>query len=304
MVPAPIRAPYNPRVGSFGRYIVAVASVALAVAVLELLGPSVNGATAAQVLLLVLLIAARFCGTGPAIVALLCAVAGFSRYFVTATGLAVGDPSDWAALAAFIIMAVVVGELASRAERRAARSAGGPPGDRAALSGTAGGVRSRERSGSRAPQRTAQGGAARRADAQPAHAADGDQGVGHGAHRRSNTPRRIDAVPRGAPRAARGDRRGIRSAEPVHRGAFGRRHRFASAARPAGRPRRRHRADGPGARRNGHARLSNGTRHRRGPAAAVCRRRVDRRSAVHPARQREQVRAAGIDDPHQRGGGR
>src|SRR4029077_13776837 len=94
LVPAPIRAPYNPRVGSFGRYIVAVASVALAVAVLGLLGPSGSGATAAQVLLLVLLIAARFCGTGPAIVALLCAGAGFSRYFLTATGLASGDPTD------------------------------------------------------------------------------------------------------------------------------------------------------------------------------------------------------------------
>jgi two-component system sensor histidine kinase KdpD len=49
----------------------------------------------------------------------LCAAAGFFRYFVTATGLAFGDPNDWAQLTAFIIMAVVVGELASRAERRA-----------------------------------------------------------------------------------------------------------------------------------------------------------------------------------------
>jgi two-component system sensor histidine kinase KdpD len=111
--------------GSFKRYVVAVVSVALAVAVLELLGPTVNGATAAQVLLLVLIIDARFCGTGPAIVASLCAVAGFSRYFVTPTGFAIGDPNDWAALAAFIIMAVVVGELASRAERRAREAQAG-----------------------------------------------------------------------------------------------------------------------------------------------------------------------------------
>ena len=111
--------------GSFKRYVVAVVSVALAVAVLELLGPTVNGATAAQVLLLVLIIDARFCGTGPAIVASLCAVAGFSRYFVTPTGFAIGDPDDWAALAAFIIMAVVVGELASRAERRAREAQAG-----------------------------------------------------------------------------------------------------------------------------------------------------------------------------------
>jgi two-component system sensor histidine kinase KdpD len=109
----------------FQRYFFAVASVALAIAVLELLGPSVNGATAAQILLLVLIIDARFCGTGPAIVASLCAAAGFSRYFVTPSGFAVGDSSDVAALAAFIIMAVVVGELASRAERRAREAQAG-----------------------------------------------------------------------------------------------------------------------------------------------------------------------------------
>jgi K+-sensing histidine kinase KdpD len=87
--------------------------------VLELLGPTMNGATAAQILLLVLIMDARFFGTGPAVVASLCAAAGFSRYFVTPSGFTVGDLSDLAALAAFIIMAVVVGELASSAERRA-----------------------------------------------------------------------------------------------------------------------------------------------------------------------------------------
>jgi two-component system sensor histidine kinase KdpD len=118
-------APYNRRVGRFQRYFFAMASVAVAIAVLELLGPSVNGATAAQILLLVLIIAARFCGTGPAIVASVCAAAGFSRYFVTPSGFAVGDSSDLAALTAFIIMAVVVGELASRAERRAREALAG-----------------------------------------------------------------------------------------------------------------------------------------------------------------------------------
>ena len=115
----------NQKMARFQRYFFAVASVALAIAVLELLGPTVNGATAAQILLLVLIIDARFCGTGPAIVASLCAAAGFSRYFVTPSGFAVGDSSDVAALAAFIIMAVVVGELASRAERRAREAQAG-----------------------------------------------------------------------------------------------------------------------------------------------------------------------------------
>jgi K+-sensing histidine kinase KdpD len=100
-------------------YVAASAAVGLAIAVLELIGPSVNGATAAQLLLLVLLLSARFCGTGPALVASIAAVIGFSYYIVTPEGLAVGDPNDWAALAAFIIIAAVGGELASRAERRA-----------------------------------------------------------------------------------------------------------------------------------------------------------------------------------------
>jgi len=112
-------------VGRLRNYFIAVGAVAVAVAVLELSGPTVNGATAAQLLLLVLIIAARFLGTGPAILASFCAAAGFSRYFITPKGFAFGDPSDWAALGAFIIMAVVVGELASRAERRAAEAQAG-----------------------------------------------------------------------------------------------------------------------------------------------------------------------------------
>jgi two-component system sensor histidine kinase KdpD len=107
---------------SFRSYLAAVGSVALAIAVLELVGHSVNGANAAQVLLLVLLLDARFCGAGPAIVASLCAAVGFSHYFITPTGFKFGDPNDWVSLAAFVTMAVVGGELASRAERRAAEA--------------------------------------------------------------------------------------------------------------------------------------------------------------------------------------
>jgi len=92
---------------------------------LELVGPTVNGVTAAQVLLLVILLDARFCGTLPAFVASIGAVIGFTRHFVTPGGFAFGDPNDWAALISFIIIAVVGGELASRAERRAAEAQAG-----------------------------------------------------------------------------------------------------------------------------------------------------------------------------------
>jgi K+-sensing histidine kinase KdpD len=107
------------------RYGLAVGSVALAVAVLELLGPSNSGPTAAQVLLLVLIIDGWFFGAGPAVVASLCAAVGLSRYFVTPEGFALGDRGDWAQLISFIILAVVVGLLASRAERRAREAQAG-----------------------------------------------------------------------------------------------------------------------------------------------------------------------------------
>ena len=101
------------------RYGLAIVSVALAVAVLELLGSAVNGPTAAQLLMLVIIITGSLFGRGPAIVASVAAVAGFSRYFVTPTGFSFGDRGDWAQLVSFVILALVVGELASRAERRA-----------------------------------------------------------------------------------------------------------------------------------------------------------------------------------------
>ncbi|HVZ19655.1 MAG TPA: ATP-binding protein [Vicinamibacterales bacterium] len=107
------------KLGAVWRYVLALSSVALAVAVLELLGVVVNGPMAAQVLLLVLIIDGTLFGGGPAIVASIAAVAGFSRYFVTPTGFSFGDRGDWAQLLSFIILAVVVGELASRSERRA-----------------------------------------------------------------------------------------------------------------------------------------------------------------------------------------
>jgi two-component system sensor histidine kinase KdpD len=99
--------------------------VGFATILLELVGPTVNGVTAAQVLLLVLLLDARFCGTKPALVASLAAAGSFAHYFVVPGGFAAGDPNDWTALVSFIIIAAVGGELATRAERRAAEAQAG-----------------------------------------------------------------------------------------------------------------------------------------------------------------------------------
>jgi K+-sensing histidine kinase KdpD len=108
------------------RYVLALGAVAAAIAVLELLGPEQTTAPiAVQVLLLVLIIDGSLFGTGPVIVASVGAAAGVSRYFVTPTGFAVGDRGDWAQLISFIILAVVVGELAARSERRAREAQAG-----------------------------------------------------------------------------------------------------------------------------------------------------------------------------------
>src|SRR5437762_12848411 len=106
-------------------YVIATAAVGVAIVLLELIGRSVSGATAAQLLLLVLLLDARFLGARPALAASVVAAIAFARYFITPAGLSVGDASDWAALISFIIIAVVGGELASAAERRAAEAQAG-----------------------------------------------------------------------------------------------------------------------------------------------------------------------------------
>jgi two-component system sensor histidine kinase KdpD len=109
----------------YWKYAMAIAAVGAATLLLELVGASVNGVTAAQVFLLDLLLIARFCGTRPALVASIGAAGAFARYFVAPGGFASGDPNDWTALASFITIAIVGGELANRAERRAAEAQAG-----------------------------------------------------------------------------------------------------------------------------------------------------------------------------------
>ena len=61
------------------RYVVAMAAVGAAIVVLELIRDSVSGATATQVLLLVLLLDARFLGARPALAASVVAAIAFAR---------------------------------------------------------------------------------------------------------------------------------------------------------------------------------------------------------------------------------
>src|SRR3989442_14057429 len=82
---------------------------------------------AAPLLLLDVVVVARFWGMTSALIAAAMAAASYSYYFLPPEGFAIPDPVDWVEFVTFIVTAVVAGELASRAERRAAEAQGGRP---------------------------------------------------------------------------------------------------------------------------------------------------------------------------------
>ena len=99
-------------------------TVGLVVGVLRLFSVS-NAGIAAPLLLLDVVVVARLWGTVPALVAAASGAAAYSYYFLPPEGFGIEDPEDWIAFVTFIITAVIAGELASRAERRAAEAQAG-----------------------------------------------------------------------------------------------------------------------------------------------------------------------------------
>ncbi len=98
-------------------YVAAAATISTVVAALRLL-PSISAATTAPLLLLTVLVIARTWGTGPALVASASAALAFSYYFLPPVGFGIDNPNDWVTFVTFTATAIVVGELAARAERR------------------------------------------------------------------------------------------------------------------------------------------------------------------------------------------
>ena len=96
----------------------AVLAVAGLVAVLRVMSVEAVG-IAAPLLLLDVVIVARFWGIGPALLAAAAAAGCLSYYFLPPEGFGIEDTEDWVAFVTFVVTAVVAGELASRAERRA-----------------------------------------------------------------------------------------------------------------------------------------------------------------------------------------
>jgi len=98
-------------------YLVSIGVISLC-ATLLFATPAITAVAAAPVLLLAVLLIARSLGTGPALMGSVCAAIAFSFYFIPPVGLFIEDPNDWVAFGTFSITAIVVGELAARAERR------------------------------------------------------------------------------------------------------------------------------------------------------------------------------------------
>src|SRR3954447_4463186 len=80
---------------------------------------------APPLLLLDVVVVARLWGTDPALGAAAVASGAYSYFFLPPAGFGIEDPEDWIAFITFIVTAVIAGELASRAERRAAEAQAG-----------------------------------------------------------------------------------------------------------------------------------------------------------------------------------
>jgi K+-sensing histidine kinase KdpD len=106
------------------KYLVAALTVAPIVIALRLASVGYAG-VAAPLLLLDVVVVARMWGTGPALVAAASGAGAYSYYFLPPEGFGIQDFEDWIAFITFTVTAVIAGELASRAERRAAEAQAG-----------------------------------------------------------------------------------------------------------------------------------------------------------------------------------
>lgn len=101
-------------------YIAAVVVIAAATGALKALGSHFNPTTVALTFLLIILFVATGWGPKPAVLASVLGAACFNFFFLPPLGtFHIADPENWIALLAFLITAVTVGQLSSRAKLRA-----------------------------------------------------------------------------------------------------------------------------------------------------------------------------------------
>jgi len=119
-----VEAVHNRHVRSSWKWLVAAATVAGVVGALKLASVD-HAAVAAPLLLLAVVVTARLCGLGPALLAAGLGAAAYSYFFLPPEGFGLESADDWIAFITFTVTAVIAGELASRAERRAAEAQAG-----------------------------------------------------------------------------------------------------------------------------------------------------------------------------------
>jgi len=102
------------------RYVLAVIGIAAVTGILAPFHAHINSTTVALALLLVVLFVATLWGSRPALLASVIGVLCFNYFFLPPVGtFSISDPENWAALIAFFITAITVGQLSARAKHRA-----------------------------------------------------------------------------------------------------------------------------------------------------------------------------------------
>lgn len=105
------------------QYALSVLAVAVLTSVMAPFGGNINSTTVALSYLLIILLAATGFGSGPALLASIVAVLNFNFFFLPPYyTLTIADPQNWIALIAFLVTAIVAGQLSAYAQRRAEES--------------------------------------------------------------------------------------------------------------------------------------------------------------------------------------
>lgn len=104
-------------------YLIALAGMFLVTLLLAPFHDHVNDTTISLALLLVVLVVATIFGSRPALFASLLGVLSFNFFFLHPVyTFTISDPQNWVAYAAFLVTAVIAGQLSSYARRRAEES--------------------------------------------------------------------------------------------------------------------------------------------------------------------------------------
>ena len=110
--------------GPLRKYGIAVATVVIIVGALQLASISSDG-VASTLLLLDVVVVARWFGLGPALTTATLGAASYSYFFLPPAGFGIEKAEDWFGFIAFTVTAFIAGELSARAQRRAAEAQAG-----------------------------------------------------------------------------------------------------------------------------------------------------------------------------------